>query len=273
MKIDPLMLLHEESPPIGGLSCHVNFSPILLFSDPNLVMVWKPSRMLVHPTDEALDSFTLMHWARRKLGQRVYPIHRLDRQTSGIVALARSSEAASFYGKTMRHGGFTKLYLALVRGHFPMEMVEVDYPVKAKHQKHAKPAKSRFKGLVHTTQPWSVGRYAESRYSLILSQPLSGRRHQLRRHLAHLRHPIIGDRMYGDGHHNRYFRENTTWPDMLLCAVYLKCPGFDSPAVELLAMEDSSFNRTLSNLFEIEDSKDWIAQQLRAFLAATSPSS
>ena len=154
---------------------------------------------------------------RDQIGCRVYPLHRLDKPTSGVLLFALSSEVARFAGKLFQESEVIKTYLAIVRGFIPEEGV-INHPLKeqldkitdkkARQDKPAQDAITYYKQLQKIELPVSVDRYPTSRYSLVQLQPKTGRKHQLRRHLKHISHPIIGDAKHGKGVHNRYFSEN-----------------------------------------------------------------
>jgi tRNA pseudouridine65 synthase len=184
----------------GGAPLHV------LYLDAACAVVWKPSGVLVHPTTQAPDRDTMLSRARERLGRWVYPVHRLDRSTSGVLLLALSPAAARELGLAFRDGTVTKTYRAVVRGH-TAEEGRIDYALAGVRGNAPKPALTCYRRLAAAELPFAVGRYPTARYSLVEVQPLSGRLHQIRRHFAHISHPVVGDTRYGDGRHNRVFRE------------------------------------------------------------------
>lgn len=201
----------------------------ILYRDEHLVAISKPAGLLVHrsPIDRRETRFALQI-LRDQLGQRVYPVHRLDKPTSGVLLFGLSSEAAHRTAEAFASRQVRKKYLAVVRGYSP-EQGTIDYPLRDEpDQRAAKapPVEARaaltdFRRLATVELPIAVGRYATSRYSLVEAQPLSGRRHQLRRHFKHLSHPIIGDTTHGNGQHNRFFRQQFDCLRLLLAATEL----------------------------------------------------
>jgi tRNA pseudouridine65 synthase len=186
--------------------------------------------------------------------QRVWPVHRLDRPTSGIVLFALNREAAGSLGRQLQEHTVAKCYLAVVRG-IPADQT-IDYPLKElplyrTDLKLAEPleAVTHLKTLAQVELPVAVGRYPTSRYALVELTPVSGRRHQLRRHLKHIFHPIIGDTTYGDGVHNRHFRDHLGSHRLLLCAVALTVthPRSGSP-LTITAPPEASFTAALQRL-------------------------
>ena len=187
----------------------------VIYRDEHLVAVHKPSGLLVHrsPIDRHETRFALQ-LVRDQIGQRVYPVHRLDKPTSGVLLFALSSEVARALSEQFAAGEVHKRYLAVVRGWCPLEG-QVDHPIKDKPDKVAdrnrsreavaREALTRFRRLATVEIPYAVDRYPQSRYSLVALEPLQGRKHQLRRHMKHLGYPIIGDAKYGKGVHNRFF--------------------------------------------------------------------
>ncbi len=172
--------------------------PQVLGCDDGLVVVNKPSGELTHP-GWARGEPTTMSRVRDWLGQRVQPLHRLDRATSGIVVLSREAEATRLLSMAWEEGRVQKRYWALVRG-LPEERGEVDHPVlRGERGSEKVPALTRYVRIAKSDR---------ARCSLVEAQPLTGRLHQLRRHFKHLSHPIVGDVRYGDGRINREFRES-----------------------------------------------------------------
>jgi tRNA pseudouridine65 synthase len=166
----------------------------LLFRDERLAAFAKPSGLLVHRGwgDDALVG---MDVARAMLGVRVHPVHRLDRATSGVLLFALDPESAAALCRRFEAGEVEKTYLALVRG-VPPEAGVVDHPVPKTEGGPRVPAVTAFR-RVHTVDRWS----------LVEAAPRTGRLHQIRRHLKHLGHPLVGDVNYGKGDVNRLFRE------------------------------------------------------------------
>lgn len=166
----------------------------LLFADDAFVVVDKPSGIAVH-RGLARERLVLVDLAERQLGRPVFPVHRLDRATSGVLILPLSSAAARDLQAQFEAGSVDKRYLALVRGIPPEEGV-IDHPVPKSLGGPRVPALTEFRRLA-----------AWERYALIEARPRTGRLHQIRRHLKHIGHPLIGDVRYGKGEHNRLFRE------------------------------------------------------------------
>lgn len=190
----------------------------IIYQDQYLVAVNKPAGMLVHRSwlDRHETQF-VMQTLRDQIGQHVFPLHRLDRPTSGVLVFALSSEIASKVSPMFANHEMQKTYHAIVRGWIE-EGDTLDYPLKeeldkiadkfADQEKEAKDAITEYTPLGKVEVPYSTGRFPTSRYGLVEMKPKTGRKHQLRRHMAHLRHPIVGDTSHGDGKHNRLFREN-----------------------------------------------------------------
>jgi tRNA pseudouridine65 synthase len=174
----------------------------ILYQDTDLVAINKPSGILVHRTGISEDKVFILQLLRDQIGQYIYPIHRLDRGVSGVLLFATSAKAAAQIQMEMNAATSQKKYIALVRGHTDPQGL-IDHAIGDPNTNEApKEAKTEFTTLAQCEQPWPIGRYASARYSLVDLKPLTGRTHQLRRHMAHLRHPIIGDKLYGDLHHN-----------------------------------------------------------------------
>jgi len=201
----------------------------ILYADEHLVVVNKPSGLLVHrsPIDRHERRFAVQ-LLRDQLGRRVFPVHRLDKGTSGALVFALDRETAARLAADFANRRVTKTYLAVVRG-WPAEYGEIDHPLEAVPDAYSpaaesgpKPARTLFRRLGTVELPHRVDRYPTSRYALVELEPDTGRRHQLRRHLAHVSHPIIGDSTYGKGRHNRLFAELFGVQRLLLACVRLE---------------------------------------------------
>lgn len=190
----------------------------ILFEDDDIVVIHKPAGLLVHRSYLARrERFFAMQMTRDLVGCHVYPVHRLDRPTSGVLLFAKSSEMANVLCEQFASKQVEKHYLALVRGHI-LEAGLLDYALKQEFDelgdkdvdpnKAAQEAQTSYQPLLTCEIPFPSGRYATSRYCLVHLTPHTGRKHQLRRHMAHLRHPILGDTTHGDGKQNRFFREH-----------------------------------------------------------------
>ncbi len=189
----------------------------ILFEDAHFVAINKPKNILVHRTKISEDTVFVLQLLRNQLDQYIYPIHRLDRPTSGVLIFGKTQEAASKLSELMRDKAIHKKYLAMVRG-FLDESGTIDYPLVTKEHLPAKEAITHYKNLGQIEKDFHVNRYPTSRYSFLEIILDTGRRHQIRRHFAHLRHPIIGDKRYGDCKHNKYFIEELGIKRMLLHA-------------------------------------------------------
>jgi tRNA pseudouridine65 synthase len=167
----------------------------LLFVDEHLVIADKPSGLLVHRGWDNDDDVAMFR-VRDRLGAYVFPVHRLDRGTSGALLFARHKEAAAALSRAFEEGEIDKSYLALVRG-VPPEDGVIDYPLQKSEDGPRVPALTRFSRL---------GASSVDRCSLVLALPETGRLHQVRRHLRHIDHPLVGDVRHGSGSINRHYR-------------------------------------------------------------------
>jgi len=211
----------------------------ILHRDEHIVVIDKPPNLLVHRSEiDRHETRFAIQLLRDQIGQRVWPAHRLDRGTSGVLLFALSRELAGELGRQFEAGTVEKRYWAVVRGHPPAAGV-IDHPLSRQRDAYefqgdqssqeAQAAVTRFRRLATTELPVMVDRYPSSRYALIELEPVTGRRHQLRRHLKHIAHPIIGDATYGKGRHNRFFAERFGCHRSLLACVEL---AFDHPVSE-----------------------------------------
>jgi tRNA pseudouridine65 synthase len=199
----------------------------VLYQDEQLVVVNKPSGLLVHRS--ALDRHETeiaMQIVRDQLGQWVYPLHRLDKATSGALVFALDKETARAMTQSFTDAHVTKKYLAIVRG-FTDEGDCIDHPLKDQARmtgqeepgdKPGKPSVTEYRRLATVELLQPVGPYTTARYSLVAAAPLTGRTHQIRRHLKHIFHPVVGDTTYGDGKQNEFFRRTFNCHRLLLHA-------------------------------------------------------
>ena len=214
----------------------------LLYQDEFLVAIDKPAGLLVHRSwlDRHETQFA-MQMTRDLIGQHVYPVHRLDRPTSGVLLFALDPPTARTLSEDFAQHRVQKEYLALVRGWTP-EQLFIDYPLKeeldkiadkfATVDKPAQEAQTQLQRLQTVELPYAVSaKHPTSRYSLVRLMPHTGRKHQLRRHMAHIFHPIVGDTKHGDGRHNRLFREQYDCQRLMLCnlSLTIQHPQLQSP--------------------------------------------
>lgn len=228
----------------------------LLYRDEHLLVVHKPAGLLVHrsPIDRHETEFALQYARALNGGEHVYPVYRLDRPTSGVLVFARDSETARRLGLAMMEGSVRKTYLAMVRG-WPPAQGEIDHPLREEpedrrlkgSEQPVREALTRFRTLATTEIPVAIEKYPSSRYAVVELYPETGRKHQLRRHMKHIHHPIIGDANHGRGRHNRYFAERFGQGRLMLAATAI---AFDHPvsgeSVVVQAKPEASFMEVLS---------------------------
>ncbi|WP_422882502.1 tRNA pseudouridine(65) synthase TruC [Pantoea agglomerans] len=185
----------------------------ILYQDEWLVAVNKPSGWLVHRSWlDRHETVFVMQTVRDQIGQHVFTAHRLDKPTSGVLLMGLSSEVGRLLSLQFEQHQMQKTYHAVVRGWLESSGT-LDYPlveeldkIADKHATEARiaqPAVTDYQSLATVEMPVGIGRYPTSRYSLVELAPKTGRKHQLRRHMSHLRHPIIGDSAHGDLRQNR----------------------------------------------------------------------
>ncbi|MDC9604810.1 tRNA pseudouridine(65) synthase TruC [Xenorhabdus griffiniae] len=185
----------------------------IIYQDKHIVAVNKPAGWLVHRSWLARhETVFVMQTLRDQIGQHVFPVHRLDRPTSGVLLMALSSEVARTLAQQFECHDIQKTYHAVVRGYVEGDDI-IDYALMeqldkiadkfADTDRAAQPAVTYYRSLAKVECPVEIGRYPTSRFSLLELMPKTGRKHQLRRHMAHIRHPIIGDTTHGDLRQNR----------------------------------------------------------------------
>ena len=203
----------------------------ILHADADLVAIDKPAGLLVHPSAlDAHEERSALHLLQDLLGERLHPLHRLDKATSGVLLFARTQQAARHWGQAFEAGAIGKRYVALVRG-WPQEEGEIDYalardPELPSAGQPRVPAVTRYRRLACFDWPFSAdGRHPSSRYALVEVVPLTGRRHQIRRHFKHIAHPLVGDTTHGKGAHNRAVAHWLGVQRLWLHATTLELPG------------------------------------------------
>lgn len=204
----------------------------VLYRDEHLVAVAKPSGLLVHRTGiDAHETRFAVQIVRDQIGQRVFPIHRLDKGASGVLLFALTPDACATVRAELDEQRIHKRYVAIVRG-VPPDSGTIDSPLAAVQDFRIKPstlpvaAVTDYRRLAEAELPVSVDRYPTTRYALVELAPHGGRRHQLRRHMKHISHPIIGDTTYGKSLHNRFFEQRFDNHRLLLACVGM---GFSHP--------------------------------------------
>ncbi|WP_159821247.1 pseudouridine synthase [Colwellia sp. 20A7] len=257
--------------------------PILtiLYQDEYLVAVDKPAGLFVHRSFmDKNEIYFALQLVRDQIGKYVYPVHRLDRPTSGVLLFALTKEVAqkmntAFANKSNEmstdineqeeaytNTELTKTYFALVRGHLLMtdHDILIDHALKEKldklgdknvsRDKPAQLAKTNYRVIKKASLPISLGKFDSVRYSLVKLMPITGRRHQIRRHLAHLRHPIIGDINYGDNKQNPFFIDHFGFKRLMLIA---KSLSFIHPITREQVSIDAAFDEQWQYIFNILD--------------------
>lgn len=206
----------------------------ILWRDGDWLAIHKPAGWLVHRTGlDAGETRFIVQTLRDQLGQHVHPVHRLDKGTSGVLLMALSADAARALATQFEQRQVDKRYLAFVRG-WPAGDAVVDHalrPDDAPPDAEPQPALTRFRTLATLLLDVPVDRYPQTRAALVEARPETGRRHQIRRHLKHLSHPIIGDTTHGKGSHNRWWATHLGVQRMWLHAASLTLshPGTGRP--------------------------------------------
>ncbi|GHG01807.1 tRNA pseudouridine(65) synthase TruC [Thalassotalea marina] len=230
----------------------------ILYQDEYLVAVDKPANLFVHRSFLDKDErFFALQLVRDLVGQYAYPLHRLDKPTSGVLLFALNEDVARQLSLDFHDNQIQKQYYALTRGFVEPESGTIDHPIKVKLDKigdkfkreevEAKDAITHYQCLRTASLPIALGRYDSVRYSLIKAKPETGRRHQIRKHLAHLRHPIIGDINYGDNKQNPFFAQHFGFKRLMLFAQSMQ---FIHPVTRESVVISADFDQQWLSAFE-----------------------
>lgn len=189
----------------------------IIYQDDVMVVINKPTGLLVHRSLMAADASEFaIQVLRDQIGKKVYPVHRLDRKTSGLLVFALNEEVNKLLQMAFMNRAVEKKYLALVRG-FIIEKGTIDYALTNESGK-LQEAITHFQLLQHFEIEIPNGKFSTARFSLVEVNPETGRMHQIRKHFAHIFHPIIGDRPHGCNKQNKLFLEKWGMNSMLLHA-------------------------------------------------------
>jgi tRNA pseudouridine65 synthase len=237
----------------------------ILYEDTWLVVINKPPGILVHRTRLSEDTVFVLQLLRDQLGgAHLFPTHRLDRATSGVLVFAKDADTASWLGTQLMDFKWEKQYVALVRGHFKVDADTIDYPLTdpetGKHEPQQ--AITHYKVIAQSEMPWPIGlRYDSARFSLVEASPETGRRQQIRKHFAHLRHPIINDTRHGDVKYSKWFKENGMKGRLMLHANKLEVPHPNNGKNLLIEADiDSDFEQLLEQTRLLEAFNAWTSR-------------
>jgi len=234
-----------------------NYKLEIIYQDKYLVAINKPSGLLVHKSMiDRHEIYYAMKMLRDQLGGVwVYPIHRLDKPTSGVLLFALSKECARLLSESFQAHDIEKTYTAMVRG-YTQESGTISHPLKEKldkiadknaKEKEAQEALTNYKRLATVELHATVGKYNTVRYSLVQLQPKTGRKHQLRRHMKHISHHLLGDTKYGRGEHNKFIRkEYGVHRLMLHCNTLVFSHPYTHEQIHL----EASYDEVWQKLFE-----------------------
>jgi tRNA pseudouridine65 synthase len=224
----------------------------ILYQDPYLVAIDKPSGFHVHPPEDTAHrvsrNVNCLFLLRKQLNTYLYPVHRLDRATSGVLIFALQSDTARELARGFQQQEMKKTYFCVTRGWAP-EQGTITQSLQADTEaKNLLEASTTYSRLGTIELPHAVGRYPSARYSLLRVEPHTGRKHQIRRHMNHMSYPLIGDTVYGSGEHNRFFREKLQIQGLLLKAYSLE---FKHPHTGELMKFSTRWNGLWHQVFEL----------------------
>lgn len=237
-----------------------NYELEILYRDEYLVVINKPSGLLVHKSMiDRHEIYFAMKMLRDQIGQWVYPIHRLDKPTSGVLLFALDKETAKLMSEQLKEHTTKKTYICVVRGYTDASGL-IDHALKekldkiadkdAKEDKEPQEAVTEYERLASVELDFAVGKYDKTRYSLVKVKPQTGRKHQIRRHMKHISHHILGDTKYGRGEHNIFVRDQFDCHRLLLHALSLEFKHpYSGETLLIDAKLDETFNSILYSFF------------------------
>jgi tRNA pseudouridine65 synthase len=217
----------------------------IIYRDDHLVAIDKPDGLLVHRTRISRDHVFALQLLRDQIGRLVYPVHRLDRPTSGVLVFALSPETAGRLCAEFSSRRVAKRYMAVVRGYAP-EAGIVDHPLPDEENGPDRDARTVFRRIAAAEIHVPLPPNPTARVSLVEVEPETGRMHQIRRHFRHASHPVIGDTRHGDGKYNRLFRERYASRRLLLHALSVQ---FSHPATGATTLISSPLPEDMLRLF------------------------
>lgn len=198
----------------------------IIYQDEYFFAIDKPAGYFVHPPELSpypvpKEKICLYH-LRRLFKQDVFPVHRLDAPTSGVLLFAMSKDSTRELSRLFMERKLQKTYHAVVRG-YVAEEGHIDLPLEIDEVGTLLEATTLYKRLATVELPYAVGKkYSTTRYSLVEVQPVTGRWHQIRRHFDRISHPLLGDIEHGDSHHNRFFRDELKIQGLCLKALRIQ---------------------------------------------------
>ncbi len=229
----------------------------ILYQDDYIVVINKPSALLVHKSMiDKNEIYFAMKMLRDQIGQWVYPVHRLDKPTSGVLLFALDTKSAKALSEQFATHTIQKTYIAVVRGYSDDAGV-IEHPLsikldkiadkKASSKKEPQEALTIYKTLQRVELDVGVGKYEKTRYSLVELKPQTGRKHQLRRHMKHINHHMLGDTKYGRGEHNKFIRE---YLDVYRLLLHALCLEFEHPQTKQKMRVEAKLDETFTRVLE-----------------------
>lgn len=203
----------------------------ILYEDETLVAIDKPAGFFTHPPEDKnvrmAPRWNALGILEAQLGRKLFPAHRLDRATSGVLVYAKDAGTAASLQRQFRTQGAKKTYACFVRGRTP-NAFECNTPLSGKDGV-SYPSLTHFTAIHTVALPWPSSPSGMREFSLLLANPVTGRFHQIRRHLASLSFPIVGDKRHGDKKVNRAFLAVQPREQLYLRALSLEITALDMP--------------------------------------------
>lgn len=232
--------------------------PEIIFQDADLLILYKPAGWFVHPPENrrfrrGLKRKTCVQWLSDVHQIKASPAHRIDVATQGLVIFGLNKISTAHLNQQFKNHTVNKTYLAAVRGWFKEKKTKITLDLELDSTQELVPCETQYEVLSEIELPYQINsKFKTTRYSLLKVKPITGRWHQIRRHMNRVAHPILGDREHGDSHHNRFFRDQLHIAGLCLFAYQIE---FTHPTtLELMSFKSLSNEnlKKISQLFLLE---------------------
>ena len=252
IRIPPLRLPPPEQPPLVGRGLLERLEAAIVYEDKQLLVVNKPAGIAVHGGSGLQFGIIEAFRQLRPQCKELELVHRLDRDTSGLLLLAKKRSQLRRLHAALRNNSIDKGYMALVAGSWPTSRKQVNAPLQRSNLRSGERMVEVNPAGKESLTLFRVLRRFDNQATLVEASPVTGRTHQIRVHARYAGHPIAGDSKYGDDTFSKHIRE-LGGKCLFLHAHWLRIPQEEGPALELRAEPDAAWTTTLEKLSEQTD--------------------